>query len=171
MPLKIAAPCSINVCSMLVCAGAALAAFARRLRGAAANAPLVTFGCGRRAATGESLFNAVESQEVNLLLTGRRRCFGNVPCALLPTCAKVELGCRSRNLRAAVSTAFFSCVVQKTRGFAGIDSPWVVMIVTRTRGDAEVAGPRALYQRGDIVPCENGGPARLSRCRQHETVD
>src|SRR5437762_284392 len=38
------------------------------------------------------------------------------------------------------------------------------MIVMRTRGDPEAAGPRALYQRGDIAPAK-WAPARGSRGR------
>src|ERR1700741_2900513 len=80
IPLKIAAPCSINICSMFDCAaGLSLAAFACDLRFAAAGAGLAIFAFAPRAAIGEALFNAVESQEVSLLLTGRRRCFGKAP--------------------------------------------------------------------------------------------
>ena len=65
-------------------------------------------------AIGEPPFNDVESHEVSLLLTGRRRCFGSVACALMPTCFNVERGCRSRNVRAAANTTFFSSVRSPT---------------------------------------------------------
>jgi hypothetical protein len=129
MPLKIAAPSSINVCSRLGCAaGTALAGFARGVRGPAAGAALVTFAREPPAAI-EPPFNAVESQDVSLLLTGRRRCFGSVACALMPTCFNVERGCCSRNLRAAANTAFFSSLVQKIRRLPGIDSPQLMLMV------------------------------------------
>src|SRR5690242_9930785 len=80
MPLKIAAPCSINVCSMLDCgAGVSLTVLAFVFRFAATEAGLAIFAFAPRAAIGEALFNAVESQDVSLLLTGRRRCFGSPP--------------------------------------------------------------------------------------------
>src|SRR5438105_13424674 len=120
MPLKIAAPCSINACSTLRCpAGVSWAALACGLGGAAAGIAPAFFARESCPAIREPLFNSAESQEVSLLLTGRRRCFGNVPCALVPTCFNVERGCCWRNLWAAVNTVCFSCVVQKTRDLAG----------------------------------------------------
>ena len=80
-------------------------------------------------AIGGPPFNDVESHEVSLLLTGRRRCLGSVACALMPTCFNVERGCRSRNVRAAANTTFFSSVVQKIRSLPGIDSPWRMLLV------------------------------------------
>jgi hypothetical protein len=78
MPLKIAAPCSISDCTMFVgdVAGFTLADFTREARGAVARG--ARFAREEPFAAGVPVFNLVDSQVVNLLLTGRRRAFGIV---------------------------------------------------------------------------------------------